>query len=33
MGSLISAPPLVLTRIGTPLGDMLAVTDLSLIHI
>jgi AraC family transcriptional regulator, regulatory protein of adaptative response / methylated-DNA-[protein]-cysteine methyltransferase len=27
MGSLIQAPPLVLTRIDTPLGDMIAVTD------
>ena len=27
MGSLIQAPPLVLTRIDTPLGDMVAVTD------
>jgi AraC family transcriptional regulator of adaptative response/methylated-DNA-[protein]-cysteine methyltransferase len=27
MGSLIAAPPLVLTRLDTPLGDMVAVTD------
>ena len=33
MGSLISAPPLVLTRIETPLGDMLAVTDDAALHL
>ena len=33
MGSLISAPPLVLTRIETPLGDMVAVTDDVALHL
>jgi AraC family transcriptional regulator of adaptative response/methylated-DNA-[protein]-cysteine methyltransferase len=33
MGSLISAPPLVLTRLATPLGDMLAVTDDAALHL
>ncbi len=33
MGSLIAAPPLVLTRLETPLGDMLAVTDDVSLHL
>jgi len=33
MGSLISAPPLVLTRLETPIGDMLAVTDDAGLHL
>ena len=33
MGSLIQAPPLVLTRLETPLGDMLAVTDETALHL
>jgi AraC family transcriptional regulator of adaptative response/methylated-DNA-[protein]-cysteine methyltransferase len=33
MGSLIQAPPLVLTRLETPLGDMLAVTDDAALHL
>jgi AraC family transcriptional regulator, regulatory protein of adaptative response / methylated-DNA-[protein]-cysteine methyltransferase len=33
MGSLISAPPLVLTRLETPLGDMVAVTDDASLHL
>ena len=33
MGSLIAAPPLVLTRIETPLGDMVAVTDDDSLHL
>jgi AraC family transcriptional regulator of adaptative response/methylated-DNA-[protein]-cysteine methyltransferase len=33
MGSLIEAPPLVLTRLETPLGDMLAVTDDAALHL
>jgi AraC family transcriptional regulator of adaptative response/methylated-DNA-[protein]-cysteine methyltransferase len=32
-GPLLSAPPLVLTRIETPLGDMLAVTDDAALHL
>jgi AraC family transcriptional regulator of adaptative response/methylated-DNA-[protein]-cysteine methyltransferase len=33
MGSLIQAPPLVLTRFETPLGDMVAVTDDASLHL
>jgi AraC family transcriptional regulator of adaptative response/methylated-DNA-[protein]-cysteine methyltransferase len=33
MGSLIAAPPLVLTRLDTPLGDMLAVSDDEALHL
>jgi AraC family transcriptional regulator, regulatory protein of adaptative response / methylated-DNA-[protein]-cysteine methyltransferase len=33
MGSLIAAPPLVLTRLDTPLGDMVAVTDDVALHL
>jgi AraC family transcriptional regulator of adaptative response/methylated-DNA-[protein]-cysteine methyltransferase len=33
MGSLISAPPLILTRLETPLGDMVAVTDDTALHL
>jgi AraC family transcriptional regulator, regulatory protein of adaptative response / methylated-DNA-[protein]-cysteine methyltransferase len=33
MGSLIEAPPLVLTRIDTPLGEMVAVTDDVALHL
>jgi len=33
MGSLISAPPLILTRLETPLGDMMAVTDDTALHL
>jgi AraC family transcriptional regulator of adaptative response/methylated-DNA-[protein]-cysteine methyltransferase len=33
MGSLIAAPPLVLTRLETPLGDMVAVTDDTSLHL
>jgi AraC family transcriptional regulator, regulatory protein of adaptative response / methylated-DNA-[protein]-cysteine methyltransferase len=33
MGSLIAAPPLVLTRLDTPLGDMVAVTDDAALHL
>ena len=33
MGSLIAAPPLVLTRLETPLGDMVAVTDDAALHL
>src|SRR5215213_6977221 len=31
--SLLSAPPLVLTRLETPLGEMLAVTDDAALHL
>ena len=33
MGTLIAAPPLILTRIETPLGDMVAVTDDESLHL
>ena len=33
MGSLIAAPPLVLTRLETPLGDMVAVSDDEALHL
>jgi AraC family transcriptional regulator of adaptative response/methylated-DNA-[protein]-cysteine methyltransferase len=33
MGSLIAAPPLVLTRLETPLGDMVAVTGDDGLHL
>jgi AraC family transcriptional regulator, regulatory protein of adaptative response / methylated-DNA-[protein]-cysteine methyltransferase len=33
MGSLIAAPPLVLTRLDTPLGEMVAVTDDTSLHL
>jgi AraC family transcriptional regulator, regulatory protein of adaptative response / methylated-DNA-[protein]-cysteine methyltransferase len=33
VGSLIAAPPLVLTRLETPLGDMLAVSDDQGLHL
>jgi AraC family transcriptional regulator, regulatory protein of adaptative response / methylated-DNA-[protein]-cysteine methyltransferase len=33
MGSLISAPPLVMTRFDTPLGEMVAITDDAALHL
>ena len=33
MGSLISAPPLVLTRLDTPLGEMVAVSEGADLHL
>ncbi|MEO6007795.1 MAG: methylated-DNA--[protein]-cysteine S-methyltransferase [Vicinamibacteraceae bacterium] len=33
MGSLIQAPPLVFTRLETPIGDMVAVTDDAALHL
>jgi O-6-methylguanine DNA methyltransferase len=33
MGTLIAAPPLVLTRLDTPLGAMVAVTDDDALHL
>jgi AraC family transcriptional regulator of adaptative response/methylated-DNA-[protein]-cysteine methyltransferase len=33
MGSLIQAPPLVVTRLDTPLGEMVAVTDDVALHL
>jgi AraC family transcriptional regulator of adaptative response/methylated-DNA-[protein]-cysteine methyltransferase len=33
MGSLIEAPPLVLTRLETPVGEMVAVTDDAGLHL
>ncbi len=33
MGVVIAAPPLVLTRLETPLGDMVAVTDDDSLHL
>ncbi len=33
MGSLIAAPPLVMTRIETPLGEMVAITDDAALHL